>query len=75
MDILEQPIVVATPIVESIIVRNVHKDSVVKIGDQELLANLIPLKILEFDAILGLDWLASHLDSVDFFKRGSLQHS
>ena len=35
-------------------------ECVVKLEDQQLLADLVPLPIQEFDAILGMDWLSHH---------------
>ena len=32
-----------------------------------LKANLIPLKMYDFDVILGMDWLSTHQVSVDCF--------
>ena len=34
-----------------------------------LKANLIPLKIWDFDVILGMDWLSTHRASMDCFTK------
>ena len=40
----------------------------IRLGEHEFKANLIILDIRDFDAILGMDWLASHHATVDCFK-------
>ena len=41
----------------------------IRLGEHEFRANLIILDIQDFDAILGMDWLASHHATVDCFKK------
>ena len=45
------------------------KSCVIKIGGNELLADLILLEIQEFDVILGMDWLAAYHANVDCYKK------
>ena len=40
-----------------------------KLCDKELLVDLIPLDIKDFDIILGMNWLASYHASIDCFKK------
>lgn len=51
-----------------VIVDTVYRGCVVTIGRRELLVNLVPMDIRDFDAILGMDWLAYHA-SIDYFKK------
>ena len=46
-----------------------YRDCVVKLKDCELLADLVPLPLQEFDAILGMDWLSRHHATVDCFEK------
>ncbi|GKG22529.1 reverse transcriptase domain-containing protein [Tanacetum coccineum] len=32
-------------------------------------ANLLPIRMLDFDVILGMDWLASHRATIDCYAR------
>ncbi|KAJ0977647.1 hypothetical protein J5N97_013121 [Dioscorea zingiberensis] len=57
---LAQSMVVTSPIGSSIVVKVVYEGCDVRIDDLELAADLIPMRILEFDTILGMDWLATH---------------
>ena len=46
-----------------------YKDCVVKIGEHELLANLVPLQFQGLDVVLGIDWLSRHYATMDYFKK------
>lgn len=46
----------------------VFKGSQVQVGKVVLEANLIPLDIVDLDVIRGMDWLARHHASVDYFQ-------
>ncbi|PSR88443.1 Transposon Tf2-6 polyprotein [Actinidia chinensis var. chinensis] len=52
-----------------VVVEEVYKECVLKIGDKELLVDLMPLSIHDFDLILGMDWLAAYHASIDYFKK------
>ncbi|XP_077247234.1 uncharacterized protein LOC143886951 [Tasmannia lanceolata] len=41
----------------------------VRIGNRELLADLILLELSDFDVILGMDWLSIHNALVDCYKK------
>ncbi|KAI5338718.1 hypothetical protein L3X38_017990 [Prunus dulcis] len=47
----------------------VLRDSFVQVGDVVLEADLIPLDLVNFDIILGMDWLEKHHASVDYFRK------
>ncbi|EOX94089.1 Uncharacterized protein TCM_003206 [Theobroma cacao] len=38
-------------------------------GEEEFRGDLIPLEILDFDLILGMDWLTAHRANVDCFRK------
>ena len=51
------------------LVDEVYKNCVLKIGEKELLVDLMPLSIHDFDLILGMDWLATYHASINCFKK------
>ena len=66
---LEEALVVSIPVGSPIVCRQVYRDCVVKLKDCELLADLVPLPLQEFDAILGMDWLSRHHVTDDCFEK------
>ena len=54
---------------ESCLCYSIFKGCEVLIDGMVLKANLIPLKIYDFDKILGMDWLSTHRASVDYFTK------
>ena len=59
----------STPVRDVVVVEEVSKECVLKIGENELLVDLMPLSIHDFDLILGLDRLAAYHTSIDCFKK------
>lgn len=55
---LDVPILVATPIGESILVEFVYRACEVSVFERETELDLLILDMLDFDIILGMDWLA-----------------
>ena len=53
----------------SLLAESVYRDCMIRLGEYEFRANLIILDIRDFNAILGMDWLASHCATVDCFKK------
>ena len=53
--LLPQPLLMSTPVEDVLVVEEVYKDCVLKRGDKELLVDLRPLHIHDFDLILGMD--------------------
>ena len=41
----------------------------VRVGEYELVVDLIPLDMNEFDAIFCIDWLSTHRARVDYFRK------
>ncbi|WRX30365.1 zinc finger protein [Theobroma cacao] len=64
---LEGEIVVHTPLGEQLIRNTCYRDCGVRVGEEEFRGDLIPLEILDFDLILGMDWLTAHRANVDCF--------
>ncbi|XP_073017053.1 uncharacterized protein [Primulina eburnea] len=64
-DNLEEPYRVATPANRILETRTLYQNISVLIEDQNFKANLIQLNMVEFDVILGMDWLAKNHAIVD----------
>ncbi|KAH0681196.1 hypothetical protein KY284_022281 [Solanum tuberosum] len=62
---LVKPFEVSTPIGESIIARRVYRNCIVTVCDRDTLADLVELEMVDFDVIMGMDWLASCYATVD----------
>ena len=59
------PLSVTTPLSDELETDIFFPSCPVLVEGRELLANLILLDVLEFDVILGMDWLARHYASLD----------
>ncbi|XP_022876708.1 uncharacterized protein LOC111394890 [Olea europaea var. sylvestris] len=68
-ELLGSCLVVNTPVGESLLVNNIYQNCGIKIKENELKANLIPLDIHDFDVILGMDFLTTNRASVDCFRK------
>ena len=66
---IDYGLVVSTPTGGSLLAESVYRDCMIRLGEHEFVANLIILDIRDFDAILGIDWLASHHAIMDCFKK------
>jgi len=64
-EILSDPFAVSTPIGESIIARRVYRGCTVTICSRQTSADLVELEMMDFDAIMGMDWLAACYATVD----------
>ncbi|KAJ9189955.1 hypothetical protein P3X46_001199, partial [Hevea brasiliensis] len=62
---LECPLLVATPLSDNIDVDMVFPGSPVVVDGKILAADLVPLPVIDFDVILGMDWLATHYATLD----------
>ncbi|XP_073300254.1 uncharacterized protein [Primulina huaijiensis] len=62
---LEEPYRVATPANRILETHTLYRDISVLIENQNFKANLIQLNMVEFDVILGMDWLANNHALVD----------
>ena len=64
---LKHKLVVTTPLEEQILHNFIFKGCEILIED--VVSNLIPLEIYDFDVILGMDWLSTHRVSMDCFTK------
>ncbi|XP_073046047.1 uncharacterized protein [Primulina eburnea] len=68
-DILSEPLRVATPASKIIETHKVYRNCKICIGKQIFEVELIQLNMVEFDIILGMDWLAKNHAIVDCQKK------
>ena len=61
--------IVSVPTGNSLIANRVYRGSKVTIASHEFEADLIVLDIHDFDIILGMDWLAKHHATVDWYRK------
>jgi len=62
-------VTVSTPLGENIHIDDIYKGVKLYIGGLELRVNLIPLKLYDFDLIVGMNWLSKHKAQVDCFTK------
>ncbi|KAH0632967.1 hypothetical protein KY284_035753 [Solanum tuberosum] len=60
-----EPFCVSTPIVESILAKRVYHDCVISINHKNTIADLVELDMVDFEVILGIDWLHAYYASID----------
>jgi hypothetical protein len=60
---------ISMPLKENIEIDDVYKSVVLYIEGAKLRVNLMPLKLYDFDLILGMDWLSRHKAQVDCFTK------
>ena len=68
-DVLNSPLTVLTPVGEVYLINRFLSRCEVCIEDEILLVDLVELEILEFDVILGMDWLSAHHAVLDCFNK------
>ena len=68
-DVLNSPLTVLTPVGEVYLINKFLSGCEVCIEDEILLVDLVELEILEFDVILGMDWLFAHHAVLDCFNK------
>ncbi|XP_043805308.1 uncharacterized protein LOC110608243 [Manihot esculenta] len=72
---LDCGLAVSTPVGDSVVCEQVYRDCVVKLGNHELLVDLIPLCLQDLDVILGMDWLSRHYATIDCFEKSVVFNS
>ena len=69
LSLVKYKLVVTTLFGEQILRNFIFKDCEILIKGVALKMNLIPLEMHDFDVILGMDWLSTHRDSMDYFTK------
>ncbi|KAH0646574.1 hypothetical protein KY284_034458 [Solanum tuberosum] len=60
-----EPFSVSTPVGESILAERVYRDCVISINHKSTMADLVELDMVDFDVILGMDWVHAYYASID----------
>ncbi|XP_070029308.1 uncharacterized protein [Nicotiana sylvestris] len=63
---LHEPFSVSILVGESIMVARIYRDYVVTVHGRDTMANLIELGMIDFDVIMGIDWLYSCFAKLDY---------
>ncbi|XP_070009943.1 uncharacterized protein [Nicotiana sylvestris] len=58
-ELLNDPFLVATPVGESLLAEYVYRACQIQVEGRDTLADLIVLDMIEFDMLMGMDWLSS----------------
>ena len=69
MCILDNPLMALTPTGEVYSISKILKECAIRIEKEIFSANLVVLDILEFDVILGMDWLSSNHVVLDCYEK------
>ncbi|XP_070049854.1 uncharacterized protein [Nicotiana tomentosiformis] len=64
-ELISKPLVVSTPIRDSVIARKVYTDCTMMICNRQTSANLFDLEMVDFDVIMGMYYLASCYANID----------
>ena len=67
--LLDDHVSISTPMGDCQLIDRVYKSCVIRLCDREFLADLLPLKMHDFDLILGMDWLGPYHVSIDCFAK------
>ncbi|XP_070031696.1 uncharacterized protein [Nicotiana tomentosiformis] len=73
-EILSDPFAVSTPVGELIIARRVYRDCTVIVCSRQTSADLVELEMMDFDAIMGMDWLSACYATVDCRAKAARFH-
>ncbi|CAH9070314.1 unnamed protein product, partial [Cuscuta epithymum] len=66
---MDQALLVSTPLGEDIERDSHYPSCEVEVEGQNLSCDFVPLSMIEFDAILGMDWLEKHHARVDCYTK------
>ncbi|WMV57896.1 hypothetical protein MTR67_051281 [Solanum verrucosum] len=69
LETLSKPFLVSTPVGNQVIVRRVYRNCPVTVYQKVTSADLIELEMVDFDIILGMDWLHFCYASADYRTR------
>ncbi|GJT57559.1 putative reverse transcriptase domain-containing protein [Tanacetum coccineum] len=64
---LIERIIISTPMKNHMLIDHEYVNCPLRFDDRIRPANLLPIHMLDFDVILGMDWLASHRATIDCY--------
>ncbi|GKA67764.1 putative reverse transcriptase domain-containing protein [Tanacetum coccineum] len=66
---LIERVIISTPMKNHMLIDHEYVNCPLRFDDRIRPANLLPIHMLDFDVILGMDWLASHRATIDCYAR------
>ncbi|GJT11547.1 putative reverse transcriptase domain-containing protein [Tanacetum coccineum] len=66
---LIERVIISTPMKNHMLIDHEYVNCPIRFDDRVRPANLLPIHMLDFDVILGMDWLASHQATIDCYAR------
>ncbi|GJU42484.1 zinc finger, CCHC-type, retrotransposon gag domain protein [Tanacetum coccineum] len=66
---LIERVIFSTPMKNHMLIDHEYVNCPLRFDDRIRPANLLPIHMLDFDVILGMDWLASHRATIDCYAR------
>jgi hypothetical protein len=66
---VEKGLVISTPSREEVEIEDVYEGFTILIESYELKVDLIPLDMLDFDIILGINWLSMYIAKMDCYAK------
>ncbi|GJZ55343.1 zinc finger, PHD-type containing protein [Tanacetum coccineum] len=66
---LSKRVIISTPMKNHMLIDHEYVNCPLRFDDRVRPANLLPIHMLDFDVILGMDWLASHRATIDCYVR------
>jgi len=73
-EILTYPFALSTPVGDPIIARRVYRACTVIVCSRQTSVDLVKLEMMDFDAIMGMDWLAACYATVDCRAKAAIFH-
>uniref|UniRef100_M1DI19 Gag-pol polyprotein n=1 Tax=Solanum tuberosum TaxID=4113 RepID=M1DI19_SOLTU len=68
-DVLLEPFSASTNVGDSVVAKRVYKRSLISLSHRVTLVDLIELEMIDYDVILGMDWLHSCYAAIDYRTR------
>ncbi|WMV24899.1 hypothetical protein MTR67_018284 [Solanum verrucosum] len=65
LEMLNHPFLISTPVGNSLLVEYEYRDCQIRVEGRDTLANLIVLDMIDFDVLMGMDWLCPFYATVD----------
>ena len=62
---LHEPFIVSTPVGELVVAKRVYRNCAIMFPNRVSYVELVELDMLDFDVILGLDWLHAYFAFID----------
>nr|ABI34333.1 Gag-pol polyprotein, putative [Solanum demissum] len=64
-EVLVEPFSVSTPVYDLVVIKRVYRSCPISLSHRVTLVDLVELEMLDFDVILGMDWLHAYYAYID----------